>query len=381
MTPELERVWGERRPHAHCSARNLTNCLLVVVALVPSVLVSAAVFWWCSARSDARSASECAFVAAEPFAILNVLFFTNVCVGFWLIGLAQKSFWLIDPFWTLLPPLLCCWYLLHALWIRPGGVGNLARIVVWLGLVALWSARLTWSYFRRERWRFGEREDWRYTDMARRCPRVWWIVAFFAVGIAQQPLLVGVTWPYAVLVTASTSFGAIDCVAALGALLGLAIAYAADNELAAYMARNAERRARGVAIEPLLRTGLWAYSRHPNYVGEQVWWWCVALCGATLSGRWILLAGAALNTLCLASVTVMTEKRMLDRWDAERAALFAEHQRATSVWLLLPRGAFRGCGTSRCIRRSVHSGADGGGGGAGVSSRVRGGGMASAVSA
>lgn len=290
------------------------NAALVAVALVPSMLVSAAIFWLCSTRSDVARKTECSFVADQPFAVLNVLFFANVCVGFWLIGLAQKSFWLIDPFWTLLPPLLAAWYLLHALWLRQGGVGQTPRIVVWLALIALWSARLTWSYFRRERWRFGEREDWRYTSMARRCPRAWWVASFFAVGIAQQPLLVGITWPYEVLVTASAPFGAIDCIAALGALLGLVIAYASDNELATYMARNAARRARGEAIEPILRTGLWSFSRHPNYVGEQVWWWCVALGGAALSGRWVLLAGAALNTLCLASVTVMTEKRMLDQW-------------------------------------------------------------------
>lgn len=49
-----------------------------------------------------------------PLIYSNVLFFVNVTLGFWLVGLAQRSFWLIDPYWTLIPPLLgdttcrCC---------------------------------------------------------------------------------------------------------------------------------------------------------------------------------------------------------------------------------------------------------------------------------
>ena len=41
---------------------------------------------------------------------LNLLFFWNVAVGFWVVGLFQRSFWLIDPYWSLLPPLIGHYY-------------------------------------------------------------------------------------------------------------------------------------------------------------------------------------------------------------------------------------------------------------------------------
>lgn len=99
---------------------------------------------------------------AQPLLLSNALFFVNVAVGFWLIGLAQRSFWLIDPYWTLIPPLLGHLYRSH-----PRAVFDPTRSTVCLALLWLWSARLTYSYFRREEWKFGQREDWRYSKMAR----------------------------------------------------------------------------------------------------------------------------------------------------------------------------------------------------------------------
>ena len=53
--------------------------------------------------------------------------------------------------------------------------------------------------FRREEWKFGQREDWRYTKMAKDMPRLWPLVSFFAVGLAQLLfLLLAVVAPRAV---------------------------------------------------------------------------------------------------------------------------------------------------------------------------------------
>ena len=45
--------------------------------------------------------------------MVNILFLINVSIGFWLVGLAQRSFWLIDPYWTILPPVICLFYQLN----------------------------------------------------------------------------------------------------------------------------------------------------------------------------------------------------------------------------------------------------------------------------
>jgi steroid 5-alpha reductase family enzyme len=67
----------------------------------------------------------------------------------------------------------------------------------------------------------------------------------------------------------------------------------------------------------------------PNYFGEQLWWWSFAGFAVRL-GEWPLVAGTAFNSVVLATVTLMTEERMLSRWTAKRAALYREYMRTTS---------------------------------------------------
>ena len=105
---------------------------------------------------------------AHPLILVNWLFFVNVTIGFWIISLFGSTWvsapftpaWhasasvlqlngpavqLIDPYWTLAPPLICHFYrasLLH-------GTFGSARQLIATALLWVWNIRLTHSYFRR----------------------------------------------------------------------------------------------------------------------------------------------------------------------------------------------------------------------------------------
>jgi steroid 5-alpha reductase family enzyme len=80
--------------------------------------------------------------------------------------------------------------------------------------------------------------------MAKEHPRIWWALSFFAVGLAQQPMLCGITLPlYSVHFSSNAAFGILDYVACALCLVGLTIAWVADNQLRDYMMEN-ERRAK-----------------------------------------------------------------------------------------------------------------------------------------
>lgn len=134
---------------------------------------------------------------------------------------------------------------------------------------------------------------------------------------------------------ASTPIGPLDYIAMVGAVVGLMTAYVADTQLRNFMIINEQRKAAGQAPVPLLYQGLWRYSRHPNYFGEVVWWTSLALFGVAVGQTWTLV-GTIFNTLIMAQVTYLTEKRMLAR--PERAEAFKAYQKATSVWIPLPPG-------------------------------------------
>lgn len=82
----------------------------------------------------------------------------------------QSSTWLIDPYWTLAPPLVAAFWVSHA-----ASAPVNARQLCSTALLLIWAARLTHSYFRREKWAVGEQEDWRYADMKIQFGK-WWPV-------------------------------------------------------------------------------------------------------------------------------------------------------------------------------------------------------------
>jgi steroid 5-alpha reductase family enzyme len=196
----------------------------------------------------------------------------------------------------------------------------------------VWSIRLTWNYFRRERGRFGYREDWRYAKMRLERPffAVEQIVVVYA---AQHAMLVGLTLPFFAMAFGDIPFGTLDATLLVLAVVGIGIARAGDTQLDGFMRENAARVVRGEAKIPVLKTEIWRYSRHPNYFGEQLFWWSIAGLGVLCGPLWVL-AGTAFNSCVLAAVTVMTERRM--RAVPERQAAFEAYRKRTSVWLPLP---------------------------------------------
>eukprot|EP00930_Biecheleria_cincta_P060299 TRINITY_DN45976_c0_g1_i1.p1 TRINITY_DN45976_c0_g1~~TRINITY_DN45976_c0_g1_i1.p1 ORF type:complete len:380 (-),score=31.30 TRINITY_DN45976_c0_g1_i1:43-1119(-) len=326
---------GDYRPHKHCSFKNIGNAVLCAAALVPSYIATWFLFTRCPHQlADGHLGKLCRLNASPggAIAMVNLLFFANVSVGFWVIGLLQRSMWLIDPYWTLIPPLIGHFYQLHPLAVWGP---NSSRSMLSLGLIWLWALRLTHSYFRREEWKFGQREDWRYTKMANDYPRLWPIISFFTVGVAQQPMLVGVTLPLFSVHFCDSGLVWTDLVAAALGLCGMAIAWHSDTTLHRFMAKNEELSQRSQAKVPLLLDGLWRWSRHPNYFGEQLFWWSFAMFSIP-RGDWWAVSGTLFNSLVLATVTVMTEQRMLNNWPEDRATLYRKYQQTTSPLFPMP---------------------------------------------
>jgi len=328
--------------------RNLGNLALLLAAPIPSVVATRWLFGrfaaaaippdpgWAGALASLDAAA--AFLLHHPIACVNGLFFVNVCVVFWLLALAQRSSWLIDPYWTLIPLFIAHFYQLHPLAVASGPRSWLA-----LGLLWIWSLRLTHNYLRREQWRLGLREDWRFAEQRARSRHFWW-VQFFYVYAPQQVMLVGLTLPYWALHFRAQPFSAWDVLFGGLALTGLGVAHVADSSLDAFMRENAARVARGEPKRPLLDAGIWRHSRHPNYFGEQLFWWSVAGFGLVVGEPWVAV-GTLFNSGVLAAVTLMTERRMLAV--PARRAQYEAYRRRTSVWLPLPRRSDRRKGSDQ----------------------------------
>jgi steroid 5-alpha reductase family enzyme len=215
-------------------------------------------------------------------------------------ALANSS--LYDPYWSVAPPLLALYYGRETLLAGVAGSWQGAL----LGCVLLWALRLTWNWLRN--WKGLGHEDWRYIRIADKTGRLYWPVSF--LGIHYFPTLqvfFGCLALYPALAlpgTFSTPLAALACAVTLGAI---GIEARADRQLLDFVRS-------GPARGSIMATGLWKWSRHPNYFGEVAFWWGIFLFGAA-SGNffWWTLAGPVFMTAMFMFISIpMMDRRMVE---------------------------------------------------------------------
>jgi steroid 5-alpha reductase family enzyme len=201
--------------------------------------------------------------------------------------------------------------------------GEATRGLVLLALVAVWGGRLAWHIGRRSR---GHGEDPRYAEMLGdggfgAAVRRVFVVQGLAIWLISLPLQVGMvagvrSWPL-VVAGVAVSLG------------GLVVEAVGDAQLASYRARPRDAR------PPILDTGLWGWTRHPNYFGDACVWWGLWLVGGLASG-WLpglltLIAPVAMTHF----LRNVTGARLLERTMSRRPG-WAEYAARTPLFVPRP---------------------------------------------
>ncbi|XP_060196437.1 uncharacterized protein C594.04c-like [Lycium barbarum] len=300
---------------------NFKNALIAFLAPLPSIL-----FYLSFLQHHNENNSLWNWCNHHPLLLANIMFFLNVNVLFWFISLLQSSLhWMIGLYWMLIPVMLLHFYANH-----PMAQYNQLRSWTVTILTCIWSIRMIHSYFRRENWQLGARQDWRYIDMSHQYGKNWWWISFFAIYLSQQVLQIGICLPMYIVHIVDKPWSFLDFIAIAICLSGITIAFYADTQLNNFKCRNKKLKELGQPMVPNLEKGLWCYSRHPNYFGEQLWWWGLALFTWNLGQNWIFI-GPLINSICLGYVTMLVEKKMVR--DNYRADAYKLYQKTTSVWI------------------------------------------------
>ena len=108
-------------------------------------------------------------------------------------------------------------------------------------------------------------------------------------------------------------------------LAGFGFEFIGDFQLARFK-RNPRNHGR------IITTGLWKYTRHPNYFGEVALWWGLWLIACSVPGGWVTVIGPVTITVLILFVSgiPLLEKRY------EENEEFREYRRRTSVFFPLP---------------------------------------------
>jgi len=191
-------------------------------------------------------------------------------------------------------------------------------------LVLLWAIRLGGYLFRRI---LRMKVDHRFDGMREEPLRFarFWLLQAITVAVVMLPV------SYLLDRDHPAGFGAWAVAGAAVWLAGLAIETVADAQKSAFRARE-ENRGRFVA------SGLWRYSRHPNYFGELLVWWGLFVYAVTaLDGAaFAVVAGPLFITVLLLLVTgIPPLERSADEKYGDDAA-YRDYKQRTSILVPLP---------------------------------------------
>ncbi|MBP9712262.1 MAG: DUF1295 domain-containing protein [Sterolibacterium sp.] len=209
-----------------------------------------------------------------------------------------------DAYWSVIPPLfLVYWWETRAI---DAGVPLLRYLLV-SAVVWYWAIRLTWNWGKH--WEGLGHEDWRYPLVRQKFPRLEMFTDFFGIHLFPTlQVFLGMLPMYAAVALGNAPVGWLDALACVIGLGAVTIQLFADRQLHRFI----ETRKPGEIIS----SGLWGWSRHPNYFGEVSFWFSLALFGyaAYPEGRhWLFIgAGSMLTMFVLVSIPLM-EKRSLER--------------------------------------------------------------------
>ncbi len=173
-----------------------------------------------------------------------------------------------DPYWSVAPPVI----VIYLMKIYPEG--NEIRQFVLLELVLFWSIRLTVNWWRG--WQGMKHQDWRYTSIAEKTGKFYWPVSFLGIHFMPTVFVFLGCLPMWYALSSSEPFNIYDVVAALFTFSAILIEWIADEQLIKFRKTSSGKS--------FMNTGLWAVSRHPNYLGEISFWGGVFLFAVSATG-------------------------------------------------------------------------------------------------
>ncbi len=172
-------------------------------------------------------------------------------------------------------------------------------------LVLVWGGRLSYHIVRRN---WGKPEDFRYANWRKEWGR--WLVprAFLQVFMLQGALMLVIAYPI-ILINAYPEPGLtyLDFLGLAVWLVGFYFEAVGDKQLARFKQDPANKG-------HIIKTGLWKYSRHPNYFGEATMWWGIFLLALSSPFGWSALISPLVITglLLFVSGVPMLEKKYKD---------------------------------------------------------------------
>ena len=239
----------------------------------------------------------------------------------YLFSLIFKNASIYDPYWSVLPmvsiPLFYNYQIQNQFFVI---------VIIVIALIEVWGLRLTINWL--IHFKNLKMMDWRYNDLKAKHPRIYPLISL--LGIQLMPTLIvylAMLSPLSLLqsleaqsfthpVNLSSILAFVIC------LFAIVIETIADIQMTKQC-----KTSPGV----LHNSGVWRYSRHPNYLGEILFWFGLYLMLVSVNDKmWVLFVGPLLLVILFGFISIpMMEKHLISKYPE-----YKDYQKQTNMLLL-----------------------------------------------
>ncbi|TMW63802.1 hypothetical protein Poli38472_002743 [Pythium oligandrum] len=272
-----------------------------------------------SAVRESVSEFPLPYATASAFGVCLQLLWA-ITFATWLASIITLNYSHIDRLWSI-TPFLYVWHFAYRAYLDDGAQWN-DRLVLMGVLTTAWGVRLSYNFGRKGGYNLKE-EDYRWAVLRETMhPILFQILNAVHITLFQHVLLFLTVFPaYVAYVFRSTPLNQVDYLATGLFLAALTLETVADQQQWVFYQTKHALLAKKATLTGdykvgFNRSGMFAYSRHPNYVGElSVWCAFYVFSVACTSVTWNpSIIGAVLLILLIHSSTDFTESITLGKY-------------------------------------------------------------------
>ena len=235
-----------------------------------------------------------------------------IAFALWIVSWIKNDVGIVDSFWSLLILAAGLCFLFFA------DTTITDRHTVIAIMLAVWAIRLA-AHITWRNW--GHEEDSRYQTIRKNNQPNFEFKSLYIVFLLQAFLALIIALPLMSIFSSKTAISSLDYIAFALWLTGMFFETASDLQLARFKSSSSNQN-------KVLDSGLWRYTRHPNYFGEFCIWWAFFLF-AVASGYWWSIVSPLLMTILLLKVSGVS---LLESTISERRPQYASYCRTTSAF-------------------------------------------------